>query len=93
MFDIIYISTRQLIHAPVLSPQWLNPLPASAAPFPPPKEKAMSNHPAENNAATDDDEDYEVTMEEVRATGVGFASADMGPSLDELNEEHARRRS
>jgi len=53
----------------------------------------MSNHPAENNAATDDEEDYEVTMEEVRATGVGFASADMGPSLDELNEEHARRRS
>lgn len=50
----------------------------------------MSNHPAENNAA-EHDEDFEVTIEEVRATGVGFAGDDMGPTVDE--EAEARRRS
>lgn len=39
----------------------------------------MSNHP---ESTRDDDTEYddlEPTMEEVRATGLGFATEDMGP--------------
>lgn len=46
--------------------------------------------------ADDDDEDYVATMEEVRATGLGFAGEDMGPSLGDIERallKRAQRRS